>query len=457
MSNNGEAKSISNLLIDCVNKSDEREGIYKETPVGKIPVEWEISTIRNIVDKISQIDPHKYPNRLYKYIDVSSVSNSSLKIENYSNISGKDAPSRARKVVGTNDIIFATIRPYLKRIALIDKSLNGQLCSTAFCIIRCKEHIADYGFVFQYITTDQFISKLNDLQCGSGYPAVSDNDIYNQLIPLPELSEQRKIASILSAVDAMIDVSDRIIAQTEQVKKGLLLQLLSKRSLKTAKEAPNNTNNILKYYRLNDLSELITKGTTPTTYGFDYIQSGINFIKVESIDDDGHFLPDKFAHINNETHQFLSRSILSKNDILFSIAGALGRVTIVTSEVLPANINQALSLIRIKKSTDIPIDFIKYYLQSDNIQNVVKNISVQSAQSNLSLVQIGDFEIAVPEKKECERITNILSLVDKKLFNERQAKEQIIILKQSLMRDLLNGRVRVKPDHLSSQEAPSHV
>ena len=92
---------------------------------------------------------------------------------------------------------------------------------------------------------------------------------------------------------------------------------------------------------LYDLCELITKGTTPTTLGFNYTESGVNFIKIESILE-GNINLEKAAFISIECNEALKRSQLREDDILFSIAGALGVVTTVTKILLPANTNQAL-------------------------------------------------------------------------------------------------------------------
>jgi type I restriction enzyme, S subunit len=81
---------------------------------------------------------------------------------------------------------------------------------------------------------------------------------------------------------------------------------------------------------------LITKGTTPTSLGKSFKESGINFIKAESITEAGEFILDSFAYIDEETHELLKRSQLHDGDILFSIAGVLGRIAIVNSSILPA-------------------------------------------------------------------------------------------------------------------------
>ena len=115
--------------------------------------------------------------------------------------------------------------------------------------------------------------------------------------------------------------------------------------------------------KLSDIAELITKGTTPTTVGFDFQSSGVNFLKIECFDDNGIYLKDKVAHISDECNNKLKRSQLKKGDILFSIAGAIGRVAIVTEEMLPANTNQALAIIRISNE-DVYLPYIKLILTS---------------------------------------------------------------------------------------------
>jgi type I restriction enzyme, S subunit len=98
--------------------------------------------------------------------------------------------------------------------------------------------------------------------------------------------------------------------------------------------------------RLGELTEKITKGTTPTTIGHPFIENGINFIKAESILMDGSIDPSKFVFIDSKTHSKLKRSQIEENDLLFSMAGmVLGKTAVVKKEFLPANTNQALAII----------------------------------------------------------------------------------------------------------------
>jgi len=146
--------------------------------------------------------------------------------------------------------------------------------------------------------------------------------------------------------------------------------------------------------RLGDITEVVTKGTTPTSVGYNFQESGINFIKIESITPEGFIIPEKFSYINEECHNSLKRSSLKENDVLFSIAGALGRVTVVNKKHLPANTNQALSIIRLKEGNNP--NFVASILRSHIVTEKIENLKTGVAQYNLSLEQIKDFEIPLP-------------------------------------------------------------
>ena len=163
--------------------------------------------------------------------------------------------------------------------------------------------------------------------------------------------------------------------------------------------------------KLAEIATVITKGTTPTSIGFDFVDDGINFVKIESITEDGCFIPEKFAHITEECHQKLSRSILQENDVLFSIAGAIGRTAIVNENILPANTNQALAIIRIPDGI-VNYFYLKYVLESPIITQQFEKKKQGVAQLNISLKDIGDFNIPLPSLVEQQEIVAKLTHTD---------------------------------------------
>lgn len=172
---------------------------------------------------------------------------------------------------------------------------------------------------------------------------------------------------------------------------------------------------------------MITKGTTPTTNGHAFTDSGINFVKIESISSGGEFLTEKFAHISDECHKELRRSQLHHGDVLFSIAGALGRVAVVSSDILPANTNQALAIVRPKKS--ILSKYLAFFLGSANILDEIQKLKVGVAQYNISLKQVGELEIPLPSLE-----------IQNQMVEEMEKEEEIITANRRLV-ELMNGKI----------------
>ncbi|WP_072244980.1 restriction endonuclease subunit S [Roseibaca calidilacus] len=176
------------------------------------------------------------------------------------------------------------------------------------------------------------------------------------------------------------------------------------------------------FVTLGDITTLITKGTTPSAKLGGFSMSGVNFIKSESLKYDGSIDVTKFVFISEETNKKLQRSILRPNDILLSIAGAnLGKCGLVTPQMLPANTNQAVAILRLDETKADP-RFVQFFLR--NPQFVANNLAgvAQSAQPNLNLGDIAKFRIPdwpLPEQRE---IAGILGALDDKIeLNRRMA------------------------------------
>lgn len=194
---------------------------------------------------------------------------------------------------------------------------------------------------------------------------------------------------------------------------------------------------------LGEECQLITKGTTPTSIGEDFKNSGISFIKIESLTDRGEIIKDKVAYIDERTNNLLRRSQLKDHDVLVSIAGALGRISIVTDDLLPANINQALAIVRLKNKSDLITSYLFHYLKSGKIQNHIQSISVQGAQANISLQNVNEFPIGIPSNKEQLAISSTLTDLDSLI----QYTEKLIVKKRAIkhgaMQELLTGKRRL--------------
>lgn len=175
---------------------------------------------------------------------------------------------------------------------------------------------------------------------------------------------------------------------------------------------------VIKRVRLSEIAELVTKGTTPTTLGYEFQDTGVNFLKIECFSEKGDYIQNKATHISEECHEKLKRSQLKEGDILFSIAGVIGRVAIVTRNMLPANINQALAIIRTKKD-DIYLPYVKLILTSPLIKKQFERKKQGVAQLNISLKDINDLEIPLPEIGKQIEYANSFKKVEKLIYTRQ--------------------------------------
>lgn len=313
---------------------------------------------------------------------------------------GEAMPEKNRKhgpfpVVGSNGIVGFHETALIKGPSIIvgRKGSAGEVTwinEDSFPIdttyfVELKRQDVDLRYFYHVLSA----IGLPKLRSGGGVPGLNRNDAYKIKIPVPPMEAQSQIVTELDSYQKVIDGANQIVENWRP-------QIEIDMSLETV--------------RLGDISDKITKGTTPTTNGFKFQTSGINFIKIESITDNGDFIKEKFAHINDECNQALKRSQLKDGDVLFSIAGALGRVAVVDDSILPANTNQALAIISPKSELDSR--YLAKVLSSELIQKQINGLKVGVAQSNLSLAQVSDFQIPLPpleiqrqivEKMEAER------------------------------------------------------
>ena len=189
---------------------------------------------------------------------------------------------------------------------------------------------------------------------------------------------------------------------------------------------------------LKDITTKITKGTTPTSIGCKFEKSGINFIKSESLVDGKTIDKSKFAFISERTHERLKRSQIEENDILFSMAGMfLGKTGIATAEVVPANTNQAVAIIRVD-DTKANYEYVYYYLNQKSVIHTINTTSAQSAQPNINLKQIGEIKINLPDRKKQDQIVSLLSAIDLKISNNVEINDNLEQQAAALFSSLYN-------------------
>ena len=191
----------------------------------------------------------------------------------------------------------------------------------------------------------------------------------------------------------------------------------------------------MEYVKLKDITTKITKGTTPSNIGASFTDEGINYFRSEMLGKAKYL--DKSSgmmFISESTHNKLKRSQIEADDILFSMAGIyLGKLAIVKDEDVPANINQAVALIRFNKGVNI--DYLYYFMVQKSFNAYVNCMSAQAAQPNINLKQIGNLQIALPTDEQQKRIADILSAYDNLIENNNKRIHLLERMAESLYKE----------------------
>jgi type I restriction enzyme S subunit len=280
---------------------------------------------------------------------------------------------------------------------------------------------------------------------------------------VPPLKTQNAIVAYLdrktSKIQEFIRKKERLIELLEEEKRNIIDSTYLK-GIDKATELEKTNNDWITHIPkgwilipLKYLTKIISKGTTPSTEGRGITDDGIRFIKAENIFySEVVDTPEYF--INERTHQILSRSQLKGNDILFVIAGAtIGKVAIVPNSKIPANTNQAVSFVRLKKKADV--EFCFYWLQSSFVHTNTWLTAVQAAQPNLAMEDLGNFLIPYSEndsvksgvvthiKEEHEKLNNAISKAKLEIQKIKEYQE-------SLITQVVTGQLKVP--ELTSKE-----
>mgnify|MGYP002621433487 CR=1 FL=1 len=183
---------------------------------------WEEKTIGDCLFPMTTKMPS---GETFRYIDIESIDNRTQTVKNPKIIAVSEAPSRASRELKENDVLFSMVRPYLKNIAVIDKSLCDCIASTGFYVCRCNGML-NYRYLYNLLCSKDAIDYLMQFMKGDNSPSIRKNDLLEMSINLPTLAEQQEIVRILDSVlekeaDAK-ETAEYVLEQIDLLKKSIL-------------------------------------------------------------------------------------------------------------------------------------------------------------------------------------------------------------------------------------------
>ena len=414
-----------------------REG-YQKTLLGEIPNAWCIKALEEISNIVTGNTPKtsvkEYFDGNYPWITPSDI-NSEKDIYKSPRTLTEMGLSKARELPPKTLLVTCIASIGKNAILRVKGSCNQQINA----ILPSLKH--DVGFL--YYMMNHSTRRLYNLSGTTAVAIINKSNFSKFTIPFPPLPEQQKIAEILSTVDAKIEIIDQQIAETQEFKKGLMQQLLTK-GIGHTEFKDSVLGKIPKSWEVMELDEI---SSTTRLAGYEYSEywqeaenGEITALRGYNIGKNKLKLHDVIK-ISEELSQKLIRSRLFKGNVVFPCVGTIGNAIVIEDDD-KYHINQNIA--KITPNKDLDSYFLMQYLLSSMCRKEIKRFNATTSQPNVLVGSLRKFRIPFPNNlSEQIQISEILGIVDQKLEVLSEKKITYQEMKQGLMQQLLTGKVRV--------------
>jgi type I restriction enzyme S subunit len=406
---------------------DLKTGIkYKDTPIGKIPVDWEVVRLEDV----SEINMGQSPPS-----EDCSEEARGLPFYQGNAEFGSKYPSpqkwceKPKKIANGGNILISVRAP------VGEINIAPHKC----CIGRGLAAITAKGINPDYLYHSLFIHRkaLQKIAQGSTFEAINSKELSDLSIFSPPFSEQKKIAEILTTVDEAIEKTDQIIDKTKEAKTGLMQRLLTRgighKNFKKTEigEIPEEWEVV----RLKNIAQKFYNGGTPDTKVKDYWDGNIPW--VTGADFENQRVSHIRRYITIEGVKNSATNVIPKGNLLVVTRTGVGKIAIAPFDIA---ISQDITGVILDSEKALP-KYVYWLLnyKSERLRSIIQGTSI----NGLLREDLEIFPISLPQIEEQKQIADILSSVDDEIDKESERKKGLETLKKGLMQVLLTGKIRV--------------
>ena len=417
---------------------------YKNTPIGKIPVDWEVKKLIDTASNEkysftggpfgSDLKENTYTDYGVRIIQLQNIGDGRF-LDDYKIFTSEEKANQLKNCnIYPGDIIIAKMADPVARACIIPYVDKRYLMASDGIRLSVNKEKYDVKFMLYAINSPNFRNNAENHSTGSTRLRIGLTELKNLLIAIPPLKDQKKIADILKTVDEAIEKTDQIIEKTKETKKGLMQKLLT-RGIGHKKFKKTNIGEIPEKWntgKISDYGEIVT-GNTPSTNVPEYYGNEYPFVSPFDLGS---------KKIIIKSQKYLSGKGLSvstkvpPNSVLVVCIGSTIGKTGVAGRISATN--QQINSIICKNNE---YNFVYYYVTfiSDKIRKLAGTQAVPIInKGNFSMIRV-----AIPPIDEQKIIGDILSSIDEEIEQESNHKEQLESFKKGLMQVLLTGKIRV--------------
>lgn len=367
-----------------------------------------------LCDRSIQVhDPSLHPDSEFTYIDISSINSRTKTIEAPKLVRGASASVRARQVIRANDVLLSTVRPNLNSVAMVPAELDGEICSTGFCVLRCGPRLVP-GYVFAFVQSHGFVEQLIELVQGALYPAVTEKQVFAVEIPWLPIAKQEEIARKFKVqIEAVRQAQDAARRQLEEC-----AQLQNKLRMKACEQLESAAE-----IRLGDLIQSIETGKSIQTTEQIARADQLGVLKVSAVSW-GEFRANE-AKATEPDYTPVPHHRVKRGDVLISRANTVQLVGAIvrTDRDHPYRLLSDKTLRLILDESKCDPDFIVEVMRLPDARGHIESNATGTSDSmrNISQDTIRTTPIRLPSLPEQRRIAGMFREADVKIGSLKAA------------------------------------
>ena len=339
---------------------------------------WKEYPLGDSVTECQTWNPRSSGTGHFSYIDLSSVDKYSKSIASIELHECANAPSRARKLVETDDVLVATVRPNLNGVALVDDAHHGMTASTGYCVLRPNSVKLDSRFLFHWVKTRMFVRRMVSVATGANYPAVSDAKVKASKIPLPPLADQQRIAGILDAAEALQAKRREALGQLDTFLRSTFLDMFGDPvspgwTMVTVEDVASSQNGAIRTGPFG--SQLLHS---------EFVDEGICVLGIDNAVAN-EFRTGAPRFITEKKYDQLRRYTVRPGDVLITIMGTCGRCAVVPGDIPTAINTKHLCCVTLDHGKCLPEFMHAYFLEHPIARRYLERSAKGAIMSGLNM------------------------------------------------------------------------
>ena len=390
--------------------------------------EWKEYKLGELIQTNKRSINSDYQHKEIEYLDTGSITKG--KIDSFQKYKLSDAPSRAKRLVKQDDIIYSTVRPIQRHYGFIDNPLPNLVVSTGFVTITCEKDILYPKFLYYFLSNDVTVEYLDVIAeaSTSAYPSLRPLDIENLEITIPELTEQKSIASVLSSLDDKIDLLHRQNATLEKMAE----TLFRKWFVEEEKEEWESK-------QLKEVTDIAIGRTPPRKESkwFSTNPKDVKWISIKDLGDDGVFISITSEYLTKEAVETFNIPMIPKDTVVLSFKMTVGRVAITFDEMLS---NEAIAHFKFNNKTPFSKEYLYMFLKTYRFETLGSTSSIVVA---INSTMIKEMEILIPDEFTIQAFKDEAELLFNKIKSNQTQIQTLTALRDTLLPKLMSGEVRV--------------